>query len=171
MNEKAPARLQMLNSLSEHKVPMAQAVEILGVTEHRAWRMLAAYRKERAAALVLGGLGCQPPNASPDELAAVVVNLGGTLYSGTNHVRLTELLRGREGIELGHRTARRILTKVGLPNPRGRRTPEYRTRLLRMHQTEMQIKVDVSHHSWLKDRGPGFVLVSSWATTSLIPAL
>ena len=49
MNEKELARLQVLNNVIEHKVPMAQAAEVLGVTERHAWRILAAYRKEGAA--------------------------------------------------------------------------------------------------------------------------
>ena len=41
---------------------MAQAVEVLGVTERHAWRNLAAYRREGAAALAHGIRGRQPPN-------------------------------------------------------------------------------------------------------------
>ncbi len=48
------ARLPVLNNVIEHKVPMAQAAEVLGVTERHAWRILAAYRKEGAAALAHG---------------------------------------------------------------------------------------------------------------------
>ena len=111
LNEKELARLQVLNNVIEHKVPMAQAAEVLGVTERHAWRILAAYRKEGAAALAHGNRGRQPPNAVSDELAAAVVNLAGNTYSGANHTHLTDLLREREGIDLGRQTVRRILTR------------------------------------------------------------
>ena len=45
---------------------MAQAAEVLGVTERHAWRILAANRKEGAAALAHGNRGRQLPNAVSD---------------------------------------------------------------------------------------------------------
>ena len=121
--------------------------------------MLAAYRKEGAAALAHGNRGRQPPNAVSDELAAAVVKLAGTHYSGANHTHLTELLREREGIDLGRQTVRRILTTAGLPSPRRRRPPKHRVRRERMPQAGMLIQVDGSHHPWLEERGPRFALL------------
>ena len=143
----------------EHKVPMAHAAEVLGVTERHAWRILAAYRKEGAAALAHGNRGRQPPNAVSNELAAAVVNLAGNTYSGANHTHLTDLLREREGIDLGRQTVRRILTKAGMPSPRRRRPPKHRVRRERMPQAGMLIQVDGSHHPWLEERGPRFALL------------
>ena len=123
LNEKELARVQVLNNVIEHKVPMAQSAEVLGVTERHAWRILAAYRKEGAAALAHGNRGRQPPNAVSDELSAAVVKLAGNTYSGANNTHLTDLLREREGIDLGRQTVRRILARAGLPSPRRRRPP------------------------------------------------
>ena len=159
MNEKELARLQVLNNVIEHKVPMALAAEVLGVAERHAWRILAAYRKEGAAALTYGNRGRQPPNAVSDELAAAVFKLAGNTYSGANHTHLTELLREREGIDLGHQTVRRILTRAGMPSPRRRRPPKHRVRRERMQQAEMLIQVDGSHHPRLEERGPRFALL------------
>ena len=44
LNQRERARLQVLNNVLEHQLPITQAVEILGVTERHAWRILAAYR-------------------------------------------------------------------------------------------------------------------------------
>ena len=117
-NQGEQVRLQVLNNVLEHHLPMAQAAEILGVTKRQAWRILTAYRKEGAAALAHGNRGRKPANVVSDDLAAAVVNLAGTHYSGTNHTHLTDLLREREGIDLGRQTVRRILTRAGLPSPR-----------------------------------------------------
>ena len=46
LNQKELARLQVLNNVLEHRLPMDQAAEPMGVTERHAWRILAAYRKE-----------------------------------------------------------------------------------------------------------------------------
>ena len=88
-----------------------------------------------------------------------MVNLAGNTYSGANHTHLTELLREREGIDLGRQTVRRILTRAGLPSPRRRRPPKHRVRRERMPQAGMLIQVDGSHHPWLEQRGPRFALL------------
>ena len=159
LNQKELARLQVLNNVLEHRLPMDQAAELLGVTERHAWRILAAYRKEGAAALAHASRGRRPPNAVSDELAAAVVNLVRTRYTGANHTHLTELLQEREDIDLGRQTVRRILTKAGLPSPRRRRPPKHRVRRERMPRAGMLVQVDGSHHPWLEERGPRFVLL------------
>ena len=52
MNQKEQARLSVLNSVLEYQVSIAEAAELLGVTQRHARRMLAAYRDRGAAALV-----------------------------------------------------------------------------------------------------------------------
>ena len=133
---------------------MDQAAEVLGVTERHAWRILAAYRREGAAALAHGSKGRRPPNAVSDELAEAVVNLARTHYPGANHTHLTDLLREREGIDLGRQTVRRILTRAGLPRPRRRRPPKHRGQGERMPRAGVLVQVDDSHHPWLEQRGP-----------------
>ena len=159
LNQKELTRLQVLNNVLEHRLPMDQAAVLMGVTERHAWRILAAYRKEGAAALSPGHRGRKPPNAVSDDLATAVVNLTRTQYSGVNHTHLTELLRERESIYLGRQTVRRILTRAGLPSPRRRRPPKRRVRRERMPQAGMLIQVDRNHHPWLKERGLRYVLL------------
>ena len=159
LTQKELARLQVLNNVLEHRLPMDQAAELLGVTERHAWRILAAYRKGGAAALVHGSRGRRPANAVSDELRTAVVNLARTRYLGANHTHLTELLREREGIDLGRQTVRRILTRAGLSSPRRRRPPKHRVRRERMPKAGMLVQVDGSHHPWLEERGPRFALL------------
>ena len=53
LNPKEQARLQVLNSVLEYQAPIAQAAELLGVSQRHARRMLAAYREQGAAALAV----------------------------------------------------------------------------------------------------------------------
>ena len=69
-------RLHVLNTVWEHQLPMAQAAELLGVSERHAWRLLAAYRKDGADALVHGNCGRRPCNAVSDAEAPAVVKAG-----------------------------------------------------------------------------------------------
>ena len=117
MNQLEQTRLHVLNSVSEHQLPAAQAAEILGVSERHAWRLLAAYRREGATVLAHGNRGSKPRNAVSDDEVNTVVQLASTTYAGANHTHLTELLRDREGIDLSRPTVRRILTRAGIPSP------------------------------------------------------
>ena len=105
-NQLEQMRLHVLNSVLEHQLPAAQAAEILEVSERHAWRLLAAYRREGTAALAHGNRGRKPRNAVSDGEANSVVQLASTTYAGANHTHLTELLRDREGIDLGRPTVR-----------------------------------------------------------------
>ena len=51
LNQKEQARLQVLNSLLAGHMTIEQASTLMGVSIRHAWRILAAYRKEGAAAL------------------------------------------------------------------------------------------------------------------------
>ena len=121
MNQQEQARIQVLNSVLEHQLPIAQAAEVMGVSERHTKRLLAAYRRDGAAALAHGNRGRRPHNAVPrEDAAAAVVKLASNGYAGANHSHFTELLREREGIDLSRPTVRRILVKAGIGSPRSR---------------------------------------------------
>ena len=89
LNQLEQTRLHVLNSVLEHQLPVAQAAEILGVSERHAWRLLADYRREGAAALAHGNRGRRPRNAVSDDEADAVIQLASTTYAGANHTHLT----------------------------------------------------------------------------------
>ena len=159
MNQQEQARIQVLNSVLEYQLPIAQAAEIMGVSERHTKRLLAGYRKDGAAALAHGNRGRKPHNAVPETAAAAVVKLASNGYTGTNHTHLTELLREREGIDLTRPTVRRILVRAGLGSPRSRRSQQHRFRRRRMPQEGMLVQIDGSQHPWLEDRGPKLTLL------------
>ena len=159
MNQNEQTRLKVLNSVMVGQLPVAQAAELLGVSERHVWRVLAAYRSEGAAALVHGNRGRRPANATSEAAIADVLRLATTRYSGTNHTHLSELLMEREGIALSRSTVRRIALRAGVTSPRRRRSPRHRVRRKRMPQAGMLVQIDGSHHRWLEGRGPSFALL------------
>ena len=159
LTQKEQARLRVLNSLLAEHMTMEQAATLMGVSTRHTRRILAAYREEGAAALAHGHRGRRAPNATPESLRSEVLRLARSRYSGTNHTHLSELLREREGIEVGRTTLRRILTSAALKSPRHRRPPRHRARRQRMPREGMLIQVDGSHHRWLGDHGPPFALL------------
>ena len=73
LNQQEQARIQVLNGVLEYQLPIAQAAEIMGVSERHTKRLLAAYRKHGAAALAHGNRGRRPHNAVPETAAAAVL--------------------------------------------------------------------------------------------------
>ena len=159
LNQREQAKIQVLNSVLEYQLSVAQAAEIMGLSQRHTKRLLAAYRRDGPAALAHGNRGRRPHNAVPEAAAAAMVELAGNHYAGANHTHLTELLRERESIDLSRPTVRRILAKAGMGSPRSRRSPQHRFRRRRMPQEGMLVQVDGSHHPWLEERGPKLVLL------------
>jgi len=138
---------------------MREAVKIMGVSERQGWRILAAYRKEGAAALAHGNRGRTPANAMPLAIRQQVVTIAKERYSGVNHTHLAELLAEREGLTLSRSTLRRLLIGAGLSSPRRGRSPRHRYRRQRMPQEGMLLQLDGSYHPWLENRGPRLTLL------------
>jgi transposase len=152
-------RLCILNSVLARQCTATEAAQLIGVSERHLWRLLAAYRKEGAAALAHGNRDRFPANATSSTLKAQVIALASGRYQGVNHTHCTELLAEREGIILSRSTIRRLLTSAGLPSSRHRQSPCHRCRRERMPQEGMLIQIDGSHHEWLEDRGPHLTLL------------
>ena len=63
MNQQEQARIQVLSGVLEYQPPIAQAAEIMGVSERHTKRLLAVYRRDGPAALAHGNRGRRPHNA------------------------------------------------------------------------------------------------------------
>jgi len=138
---------------------MQEAAKVMGVSERHGWRILAAYRKEGAAALAHGNRGRIPANVTPLAIKQQVLDLAKERYSGANHTHLAELLSEREGIIISRCTLRRVLIGAGFSSPQRGRSPRHRYRRQRMPQEGMLLQMDGSPHPWLEDRGPEFTLL------------
>ncbi len=153
------ARLSVLNGVLERQWAVNEAAELIGLSERHTWRLLAAYRKEGAAALAHGNRGHRPCNATAPPIRAQVITLARERYQGVNHTHFTELLVEREGIDLSRSTVRRLLLDAGLPSPRRQRSTGHRYRRARMPQEGMLVQIDGSEHQWLGEGCPSFTLL------------
>ena len=159
LTQREQTRLQLLNRLVAQQLSTPEAAAILGLSERRTWRMLAAYRKEGAATLAHGNRGRRPRNAVGEETRRKVIVLARTRYAGFNHTHLAEIIVEREGVVLNRSTVRSILLSAALPSSRYRRPPRHRHRRQRMPQEGMLLQLDGSYHAWLEDRGPWLTLL------------
>ena len=158
LNQQEQTRIQVLNSVLEYQLSIAQAAEITRLNQRHTKRLLSAYRRDGPATLAHGIRGRRTHNAVSDAAEAAAVGLGSKRYSGDNRTHLAELLREREGIDLSRPTVRRILYRAGMGSPRSRRSPQHRFRRRRRPQGGKLIQVDGSH-SWLENRRSKLVLL------------
>ena len=159
LTQREQARLGVLNRVLQGFMGVGEAAHLLGVSERHAWRMLAAYREEGAAALAHGNRGRRPANTIPEEIRQQVITLAGTRYARLNQTHFTDLLEEREGVILARSTVRNILVGAGIGSPRRRRPPRHRVRRERFPQEGMLVQIDGSHHDWLGGRGPVMALL------------
>jgi transposase len=98
LTNKEQNRLSIMNGVLQRQWAVSEAAEILGLSERHTWRLLAAYRKEGAAALAHGNRGRPPINVTSQAVQTQVIALARDRYQGVNHTHFTELLAEREGI-------------------------------------------------------------------------
>lgn len=164
-------RLVVLNRVLVGDLTAAEAADALGRSVRQVRRMVAAYRKEGAAALVHGNRGRPPAHALDPALGERVIAVARTTYAGCNDTHLSELLAEREGIVLSRHAVRRRRLAAGLARPRSRRPPAHRRRRERRAQAGMLLQLDASPHAWLEDRGPACSLVAAIDdATGTVPA-
>src|SRR3989304_6360464 len=101
LNQEEQRRLQVLNGILKGARSMGQAAKLMGGSERYGWRLLAAYRKEGAAALAQGNRGRSPAHRVSDDIRQRGAALARSpAYACCNHQHFTELLAEREGIVL-----------------------------------------------------------------------
>jgi len=161
LNKKEQRRLVVLNQVETGKMIGREAAGLLDLSLRHVRRILAAYKKEGAAALAHGNRGRKPYHALDGSLRKQVLELAQTIYTGCNNQHFTELLAEREGITLSRSSLRRILLEAGIKSPRKRRPPKHRSRRERYPQEGMLLQTDGSRHDWLEGRGLYLTLVGA----------
>jgi len=161
LTKREQTRLMVLNKIERGEIVGWEGARVLGLSLRHVRRLLAAYRKEGAAALAHGNRGRRPHHAVEDELKRRVQGLARGRYAGCNTQHFTELLGEREGMVLSRSSVRRILLGAGIGSPRKRRPPRHRRRRDRYPQEGMLLQIDGSHHDWLEGRGPRLALIGA----------
>jgi len=158
LNNKEQKRLIVLNEVLAGRMTGPEAAEMLGVTLRHTRRLLAAYRREGAAALAHGNRGRPPVNKLEAGVEAEILHLAQGDYIDYNDSHFTEELAERHEIVVSIPTVRRLRRHHGLQSPRKRRAPKHRRRRQRYPQMGMLLQVDGSKHDWLEGRGPWLTL-------------
>ena len=161
LNSKEQQRLMVLNGVLEGQLTARQAGVLLALSVRQIRRMMAAYKKEGAAALAHGNRGRTPANTLGGDVKQRLVELARTKYRGCNQQHLSELLAEHECIVVSRSTLRNVLAQHGVQSPRKRRAPRHRSRRERYPQEGQLWQIDGSPHDWLEGRGPRLTLLAA----------
>lgn len=153
-------RLLVLNEVIGGQLTAEKAGKLVDLSERQVRRILAAYRKEGAAALVHGNRGRKPANALGEELREQVLELARTKYAGFNQLHMSELIHDDDKLPIKRSSVRRILLEAGIGSPKKRRPAKHRSRRERYPKEGMLIQIDGSPHDWLEGRGPTMSLIA-----------
>lgn len=172
LNTHEQKRMLVLNRLLEGHLSTAEAAPLLKLSKRQVQRILAAYRKEGAAALVHGNRGRSPSHRIDEATRQRIVALAQTTYAGANYQHLRDLLEEREGILVSRASVRRLVQPLRPTEP-GRKRPKHRRRRKRYAQEGMLVQIDGSPHAWLEERGPRLHLLAAIddATGKLLAAV
>lgn len=117
LTEREQRRALALNRVLGGEVTVGGAAGLLGLSERRTKRLLAAYREEGVASLPHGNRGREPRNKLDGGTRAKAVELAGGRYAGLNHTHVTGKLAEEEGLGVSRSTVRRLLVGGGAGEP------------------------------------------------------
>jgi transposase len=173
VTQKDRKREFVFRDLDAHRMTAVEAAQSLGISERQVWRLLAAFRREGAEAVVHGNRGRAPKQTLSPELRQRIAELAQTTYRGFNRTHLAEKLRTNENIHVSCSTVWRILEEAKVESPKSHRRPKHRTRRERRPRAGMMLQVDGSDHDWFEGRGPRLSLLGAIddATGEVVAAL
>ena len=152
-------RVWVLTRVLGGELTVAEAAELLGLSERSIHRLRSRLERDGPAGLVHGNRGRASPRRLDEATQARILELAEEAYAGCNDSHLADLLAEREGITISRQALQRLLRGAGRPSTRKRRTPKHRSRRDRMPQEGLLLQTDGSRHDWLEDRGPWLTLV------------
>ncbi len=171
MSEKQWKRLDAVRRLKQAALTVAQAAQLLGLSERQLRRLRRAVDRLGARGVVHGNTGRSPAHRLTKRTRALVVKLMRGKYAGFNDQHFTEKLVEVEKVRISRASVQRILRAAGVGAARGRRPPKHRRRRDRKPQAGLMLLWDGSRHDWLEGRGPMLCLMGAIddATSEFLP--
>jgi len=155
---KEARRLHVIEQTIAGKLTIAQAAQLLNLSERQVKRLKKGVMVQGEAFLVHKNRGCTPKNAIPREVRDMVVSCALGKYKNASGEQMAELLAEDHGIEVSARSVRRILSAAGIPLKYARKPARRRRSRDRMPSFGMLMQCDASPFAWFEERGPQAVL-------------
>jgi transposase len=159
LTQKEQLRLRVVSEVQAGRRSVAEAAEVLHLSQRHVRRLRAGFEREGAAVFMHGNRGRPPPWRIHDELRARVAELGSSRYADCNDTHLQELFLREEGILLSRSSIRRIRRQAGQQPKQRHRPPRHRSRRDRRPQEGILLQTDGSVHHWFGPDLPRCTLV------------
>ena len=160
MTAREQQRTRILTRVLEGRLTMAEGATLLNLSERQLWRLRRALDDDGPAGLVHGNRGRPSPRRTDPAVRSAILTIRAA-YGPLNDSHFGELLAEREGIVISRECLRAILRGAGVPSPRRRRAPAYRSRRARLPAEGTLLQLDGSRHDWLEGRGPWLTLLGA----------
>lgn len=158
MNNKERERIKVLSQITERKITVSEASEVLGISERQGYRILKRYREQGDIGIIHKLRGRSSNRGYPQELREKVTKLYWKQYRDYGATLYSEMLLEYHQISVDHETIRRWLLDVGGANIKRKKRPHRRKRD-RRNSIGSLVQFDGSPHDWFEGRGPECVLL------------
>jgi len=159
MSVREVQRMQVLEQVLKGNLSLKRGTSLIGVCYRQAKRLLKRYRQEGMKGLVHRRRGQPARNAMRAETRDLVLRLHEERYGLFNDTHFVEMLKEREGVEIGRETVRKWLREAGIKPKRHRRPPQHRRRRPRRPQMGLMMQWDGSPHPWFGPTRPSCSLL------------
>lgn len=153
MTEKDIERNNLLLKAKEKSIKQVKAAQLLGISDRHFRRLLKAYEKDGAQALVSKKRGMQNRLMKAETKAAIINKLK-TTYQNCGPTFVWEKLVKQDKVKVSLETVRQIMIAEGLWESRKRRRLRVHQRRDRREREGELIQVDGSPHAWFEERAP-----------------
>jgi len=149
MTQNERNKLYVARCLLDGKMTIAEAAEVLGLSERQVKRLKKGVREHGDAFVVHKNRGRKPLHAITDEVKSLVVSLKNSeKYAKANFSHFQELLEEFESVSLSKPSVYRILVANGLTSPKKHSRVKRHKRRKRKPQRGMLVIVDASPYVW-----------------------
>lgn len=159
MSKQELDRAQVLRALDEGNLKQRQAGERLGLSVRQIQRLLNAYRRDGAAALVSKKRG-QPSHHQLDPaIKPQALNWLTTRYRDFGPTLAHEKLTEVHHLKIGRETVRQLMTQAGVWQPHRHRRPVVHPLRARRARWGELVQIDGSPFDWFEGRAPACTLL------------
>jgi transposase len=152
-------RLKVMQEVMIKERTVAEAAQVLGITERQAYRVLAGVRAHGALGVMHGNRGKEPWNKTSVALEQEIIRLRNEQYKGFNDRHFADEIWDEEGIEVKRETVRKMLRAAGIAPVKKIKKRKHRCSRIRKERFGEMLQGDASVHDWLEGRGPWLTLV------------
>jgi transposase len=157
---KEMSRYEVIRESLEKRIKVAEAAEVLGLSERQVYRIRARVREQGLKGVIHGLKGKSSKRRLADEIRDKIISLYENKYYDFNINHFTEFLEREEGIKVSRETVRKILRQEDKYPRKPRRRPKHRMRREPMPKEGILMQLDTSEHVWIPEMGKEIYLIA-----------